>query len=84
MFRILSDIHLSLSLVRIILITRNNIKQYPFGIYVGFGFIFIGSGSDYFYRIGFGLFAGNIFFFSLLCQILKISKFYLNITENFL
>ena len=37
MFRVLSDIHLGLGSVWIIFITRNTIKQDPFGIYVGFG-----------------------------------------------
>ena len=39
MFRVLSNIHLGSGSVRIIPITRNTIKQDPFGIYVGFGFI---------------------------------------------
>ncbi|KAL0838335.1 hypothetical protein Bca101_090225 [Brassica carinata] len=48
-FRVLSDIHLGSDSVRIISITRNTIKQDPFGIYTGFGSVRI-----YFYRIGFG------------------------------
>ena len=49
MFRVLSDIHLGSGSVRIISITRNTIKQDPFGIYAGFGSVRI-----HFYRIGFG------------------------------
>ncbi|KAG5396846.1 hypothetical protein IGI04_018660 [Brassica rapa subsp. trilocularis] len=45
MFRVLSDIHLDSGSVRIIPITQNTTKQDPFGIYIGFGFIFIGSDS---------------------------------------
>ena len=50
MFRVLSGIHLGSGSVRIILITRNTIKQDPFGIYARFGSVRI-----HFYRIGFGL-----------------------------
>ena len=54
-FRVLSGIHLCSDSVRTIPIIQNIIKQDPFAIYVGFGFIFIGSDSVRVF--GFGLFA---------------------------
>ena len=65
MFRILSDIQLGSDSVRIIPITRNTIKKYSFGIYIGFGSIQIN-----FYRIGFGL----SFQVRFICPLAKMTK----------